>query len=98
MKAMNSKQIVLVVGSILIVSGVIGLINSSPTHAPQAPKSSSANQSTLEVKRANELPTSTIDYIQGSGSLQGQTSQPQSSNAGGQLQAKPDANSLPNGY
>lgn len=97
MKAMNSKQTVILVGLILIASGLVGLVGSSDTSTPQTP-SGEGSQSTLEVKRGNNLPTSTIDYIQGSGNLQGQGSQPQSSNAGGQLQPNAGADSLPDNY
>lgn len=97
MKAMNPKQFVILVGSILIASGLIGLVGSNDSPIPQTADGSDS-QSTLEVKRGNNLPTSTIDYIQGSGNLQGQGSQPQSANAGGQLQPNAGADSLPDNY
>jgi hypothetical protein len=93
---MNFKQIVMTAGVLLIVTGLIGLVGTEDTSVP--PPSGSKSQSSLKVKRGNNLPTSTINLIQGSESLQGQGQQPQGLNAGEQLQPNAGADSLPKNY
>lgn len=97
MFSMNSKQIVTTVGIVLVLTGLIGLIGADDTVTTVQPLGSDGHSS-LEVRTGNNLPASTIDYLQSSGNLQGQGSQPQSSNAGGQLQPNAGADSLPDNY
>jgi len=97
MANVNPKQITLTVGVILMLTGFAGLLGTDGS-AVVPSTSRSSGTSTLEVKRGNNLPASTINLIQGSSSLQSQGSQPQSGNAGSQLQPNAGASSLPKNY
>ncbi len=97
MLGMNSKQITLTIGALFIFSGLFGLVGPSDLSIPEKQQNGNS-KSTLEVKRGNNLPASTINYLQGSGSLQGQGAQPQNSNSSGRLQPNAGVDSLPKNY
>lgn len=98
MLGMNSKQIALTVGTLFIFSGLFGLVGSKNDLSVPEKQQNGNSKSVLEVKRGNNLPASTINYLQGSGGLQGQGAQPQNSNSSGRLQPNAGADSLPKNY
>ncbi len=93
---MNSKQIVTFVGAVLVFTGLLGSLSTENTPVQQL--FVDGEQSSLEVKKGTNLPTSTIDYLQGPGNLQGQAQHPQGANAGSQLQPNAGKASLPDNY
>ncbi len=98
MSGMNSKQIVLTIGVLFVFIGLAGLLGAGDNAVIPTSGNNRGNTSTLEVRKGNNLPASTINLIQGSSSLQSQGSQPQSGNAGSQLQPNAGADSLPKNY
>ena len=97
--SLNSKQIVVTVGFLLISIGLIGLLlNILKPSINDSSHIRLNQQSSLEVKVSNNSPTSTVDILQGSGGIQPQGSQPQDANASNGLQPNAGVGSLPRNY
>lgn len=94
---MNERGLVAIVGVILILFGTLGVAidSSEPVQQTNPTETSSSD---LQVKEATQNPQSTIDQLQGTGSIQSGGGQVQNGNAGSSLQPNAGSTSLPAGY